>query len=162
MSYNPPAALSLPAAGGQLFYGDSNSPETWQLITNMGGITGLGLSAQVVDVTNNNVATQGSGQNSTWRAKVPTLLDSGDVTFDLYFIPSDPGHKALLKLFTMRGTTVGGPNVPIYFKYVFPDSGGTTWFFQGFVTKLMMTGAIADNYKLVTTITTTGAPTFPA
>lgn len=147
-----PAAEALPAIGGQLFYGAGTSPETWTLISNRGSITGLGLSAQVVDVTNNNTT-------APWRHKVPTLLDPGDMGFDLFFIPSDPGHQAILKLFADRG--LNEPGVPIPFRYVFPDGDQTVWLFNGFVTQLKFNQATDNVVRAAAVITATGEPTFP-
>ncbi len=150
--------LGLPVIGGQLFYGNGLSPETWALITNMGNLTGLTLSAQVIDVTNNNTT-------NPWRSKLTTLLDSGQMSFDLFFIPSDPGHQTVMTLFANRGQSLGAgspnPGVPIAFKYVFPDLAGTTWFFQGFISKFSMAAATQDVFKASVVIDAVGIPTFP-
>jgi hypothetical protein len=105
----------------------------------------------MVDVTNHS-------QGFPWVQKVPVLLDSGDMSFDLYFIPNDSGHKALLALFTGRG--LGSPGTPIPFQLVFPDN--VTWLFQGFIAKMNFTEPVNNVVKAAVTITTTGQPTFPS
>lgn len=146
--------LALPAIGTLLEYGSGGSPETWTLITNDSSITGLGLSVNMVDVTNHS-------QGNPWRNKVPTLLDSGDISFEMFFIPSDSGHKALLALYTGRGLA-SGAGTPIPFRQTFPDTAATKWYFQGFISKLNFTEPVDNVVKAMVTITTTGAPTFPA
>jgi hypothetical protein len=106
------------------------------------------------DVTNNNT-------NNPWRRKIPTLLDAGDMAFDLYFIPNDAGHKAIVALFTNRGLPTA-PGVPIQFKLVFSDVGQTTWYFDGFISKLDLSGVIDSVWKFSAMITAEGEPTFPA
>jgi predicted secreted protein len=150
-----PSSLGLPAIGSALYYGDGASPEAWQIIGNRSSITGLSTAATVIDVTNNNTV------GAAWRNKIPTLLDAGTMSFDLFFIPSDAGHKALIQLFVGRGLA-GVQGVPIPFKYVFPDSGNTTWYFQGFVTKLNQSAAVDNVIKVMVDIQATGAITFPS
>lgn len=145
--------LALPAIGTLLAYGDGNSPEVYTLITNDSSITGLGLSVNMVDVTNHS-------QGNPWRNKVPTLLDSGDISFDMFFIPNDAGHKALLLLFTNRGLATAG--TPIPFRQTFPDTAATKWYFQGFISKMSFSEAVDNVVKASVTITTTGIPVFPA
>jgi len=145
--------LALGAIGTILSYGDGASPEGFTVITNRSSLTGLSMSAAVVDVTNNN-------SSVAWRQKVVTLLDAGTLQFDLYFIPSDTGQKKILNFFTIRGQATA--QTPIDFKLVFADAGATTWLFSGFFSKFNMTAAVAEVIKVQAEIVVTGAPTFPA
>ena len=149
MAFPNPA---LGAIGTAVWYGDGASPETWTQITNQSSLTGLTMSGAVVDVTNNNTT-------APWRKKVVTLLDPGDISFDMYFIASDVGHKAILALFTTRGLLTA--QTPIPFRIVFADAAATTWYVSGFVSKFSMLAAVADVVKAQVVITMTGAPTFP-
>jgi hypothetical protein len=149
-----PTLLALPSIGSQLWYGDGASPENWTLITNAAQYKGLSLSGKAEDVTNNNTT-------NPWRRKIVTLLDAGDMQFDLYFIPNDSGHKAIVALFTGRGLP-GAPNVPIQFKLVFSDAAQTPWYFDGFITKLDLAGTIDSVWKFSAMITAEGQPVFPS
>ena len=83
--------LALPAIGTLLSYGNGMSPETYTLISNDSSITGLGMSVNMVDVTNHS-------QGFPWVQMVPVLLNSGDMSFDMYFIPNDSGHKVMARI----------------------------------------------------------------
>lgn len=146
-------ALALGAIGTQVFYGDGASPEAWTLITNASSYTGPTMSGNVVDVTNNNTT-------NPWRRKVVTLLDPGEIPFDMYFIPSDTGQKAILSLFTTRG--LGSAQTPIPFKVTFADVAATTWLFSGFISKFSISAAVDNVVKAAVVITCEGQPTFPA
>lgn len=143
--------LAIPAIGTLLKYGNGMSPQTYTLITNDASITGLGLSVNMVDVTNHS-------QGFPWVQMVPVLLNSGDMSFDMYFIPGDAGHKAILALFTARG--LGTAGTPIPFQLTYPDA--TIWLFQGFISKMNFSEPTNNVIKAAVTITTTGQPTFPA
>src|SRR6266436_85824 len=121
----PANVLAVPSKGTIVQYQSNPSPLVFTTITHQGSITGLGLAVKMEDVTS---------QDSTkpWRDFVPTLLDAGAISFDMFFQPADAGHKAILKLFTDRG--LGGvAGAPIPFKLIFSDEGLTTWPFDGFI-----------------------------
>ncbi len=146
--------LAVPSKGTQVYYGSSASPPAYTVIARQASITGLGLSVKVEDVT-----AQDSG--TPWRQYVPTLLDGGDVSFDMFFLPSDAGQKAVLTLFTDRGLN-GTPGLPIPFKIVFSDAALTVWTFDGFVTGFKMTATVDGVLKAAVVIKCTGEPSFPA
>lgn len=146
--------LAVPSKGTQVFYGDTSSPPNYTVIARQASITGLGLSVKTEDVT-----AQDSG--TPWRQYVPTLLDGGDISFDMFFLPSDTGQKAVLKLFTDRGLN-STPGLPIPFKVVFSDAALTVWLFNGFVTGFKMTATVDGVLKAAVVIKCTGEPTFPA
>lgn len=131
--------------------GNGSSPEVYATLANVSSITGPGLSANVVDVTSHSSSTP-------WREKITTLLDAGDVTFDLFFVPNDTGHKALLTLFTSRGSGVPSP-----FALSFPTTPSrTVWTFDGWVSKFSTSEPVDNVIKASLTITITGAPSFPS
>lgn len=147
------APIGLPAIGTLLQYGNGTSPESFTTIANVTSITGPSLAATVVDVTTMSTL-------DAWRQKLVTLKDGGDVSFDLIWIPSSAALKAILQLFNTRGQ--GSAGIPIDFRLVFPDVGGTTYSFSGFFSKFGFTEAVADVVRAKVDITITGAVTTPA
>jgi Lambda phage tail tube protein, TTP len=150
--------LAQPAIGVKLYYGNGSSPESYTLVTNDSDLTGLSMSATIVDVTSH------SSPAAPWRQKIPTLLDPGDLQFKLFFLPGDSGHQQLLDFFATRGQTDGpspGAGFPIDWKLVFPDTNGTTWTFQGFITKFSTSNPVAGVIEAQIVITCTGNPAFP-
>lgn len=146
--------LAVPSKGTQLFYGDNSSPPVYTVISRQGSLTGLGLSVKLEDVT-----AQDSG--TPWRQYVPTLLDGGDVAFDIFFLPDDAGQKAVLKLFTDRGLNAT-PGLPIPFKILFSNAAGTIWTFDGFVSAFKMSATVDGVLKAALMTKCTGEPVFPA
>lgn len=143
--------IAVAAINTYLQLGDGMSPEGYTTLANVASITGPGLAANVVDVTSHSNA-------NPWRQKITTLLDPGDVSFDLYFVPNDTGHKALLALFTSRSGGVASP-----FALSFPTTASrTVWTFNGWVSKFSTTEPVDNVIKAAVTITITGPPTFPA
>jgi hypothetical protein len=145
--------LAVPSKGTQIFYGSTSSPPIYTLISRQGSITGPGMTVKTQDVT-----AQDSG--SPWRQYVPTLLDGGNITFKMFFIPGDVGQNAFLALFTGRGLN-NTPGLPIPFKLLFADPDGTIWTFNGFVTTFKITATVDGVTEADSTIIVTGAPTFP-
>lgn len=145
--------IALPAINTLLQVGSGTSPETFATIANVSSINGLSMSAQVVDVTSMSTGVP-------WREKVVTLLDAGDASFDVFWIPAAAFAKNLLTLFQERGAGTAG--VPIDFRLVFPDTMATTYSFAGFISKINFTEAVADVVKAACTITATGEPIFPS
>jgi predicted secreted protein len=145
-----PAAL--PAINTLLKLGNGASPEVFTTIANVSSITGLQLSANVVDVTSHSTAVP-------WRQKITTLLDAGDLTFDLFFIPSDTAHQGLLTIFQEKnGTTNGLRNYQLWF----PDGVPTKYEFAAYISKFSMTEAVDNVVRAAVTFTATGQPDFSA
>ncbi len=143
---------ALGAQNTLLKYGNGLSPETFVTLANVSSIKGLTAQATIVDVTSHSTGVP-------WRQKQPTLLEGGDLTFDLFFIPSDAGHQTFMEFFVNRGKA-GASGTPVDWQLVFPDANATTWAFTGFVTKMDFTEAVADVVKASCTITVTGKPSF--
>lgn len=132
------------------------SPSTFNTIANVGDLTGPTMSAAVVDVTSHS-------NNNPWRSKIVTLLDNGDITLPLYFIPSSPGSdgvaanpeghngtNGLLSVFTGRQLRE--------YSVTFPDAAATTWYFQGFISKFTMSAKVAGVLDATVTFTFTSEP----
>ncbi len=142
-----PAAI--PAINTLLGLG-SGSPESFTTIANIGNINGLTLSANVVDVTSHSTGVP-------WRQKITTLLDAGDLTCDLFFVPGDTGHQDLLDIFIEKNGTTNGLR---HYQITFPESGAPKWQFYAYISKFSITSQTADVIKAQVVFTATGEPDF--
>lgn len=140
--------IALPAINTFLKLGDQGSPENFNTIANVGDITGPGLAAAVVDVTSHS-------NPDPWRRKITTLLDAGQLSFKLYFIPGDTGHKQLLTVFTGRELRD--------YQMEFPEAVSyPTWSFSAYISKFSITATVAGVIEASCTFDIVGPPTFPA
>ena len=151
------AIAQAQAAINTLFkIGNMGSPQTFNVIANVGDLTGPTMSAAVVDVTSHS-------NSNPWRSKIVTLLDCGDVTLPLYFIPSSAGSdgvpatpeghngtNGLLSVFTSRQLRE--------YSVTFPDAAATTWYFAGMISKFTMGAKVAGVLDATVTFTFTGEP----
>src|SRR4026207_1620750 len=140
------SAAALPAMNTLFQLGTASSPTGYTTIANVSSINGLKLSATIVDVTSHSTG-------EPWRQKIPTLLDAGDITFDLFLIPDEATHDGttgILSFFSGRSLMQA--------RLVFPDA--TTWTFEGYVTGMPMTANVDGVLTANVTFTITGSPTF--
>jgi predicted secreted protein len=110
-------------------------------------IGGPSFSSDTNDVTSHS-------SPGAWREFIASLIDPGDLSFDINFVPTNATHNAstgLLADFQNR--------VRRNFKIVFPDGGSTTWSFQGIITGFNMNAPIDDALTASVTIKITGQPT---
>lgn len=149
-------AAAQAAINTLLKIGNQGSPITFNTIANVGDINGFTWSGAVVDVTSHS-------NSNPWRQKVVTLLDNGDLTCKLFFIPSSPGSDGtpntpfghngstgLLSVFTGRQLRE--------YLIQFPDAAATTYYFQAYLTKMPMVAAVAGVLEATVTFTATGEP----
>lgn len=133
--------------GTLLKIGDGATPiENFTTIAEVGNISGPALRLETQDVTNHS-------SPDGWREYVATLLDAGEVTFDLNFIPTDATQgyaTGLLKDMTNR--------VKRNFQLVFPNVGNTTWSFSAYVTGYNTSEPIDDALSASVTLRITGKP----
>ena len=114
--------IAFPAINTYLYLGSATSPVTYGApIANVGDYTGPGMSKQVVDVTSHSAPVP-------WREKITTLLDGGDLTLPLYFVPDDSDMQALLTVFLTNG--FAGIR---WYKLLFTD--GTFYTFEASISK---------------------------
>jgi predicted secreted protein len=142
------ASNAISAYGTLLKMGDGVIPtEAFTTIGEVKSISGPSMSGEVIDVT-----THSTG--SAWREKISSLLDAGELNFDINFVPSDATHDntdGLLNKFTTRAKT--------NYRVVFPDDDSTMFAFAGYVTGFEMSAPIDDVLGASVTITITGAIT---
>ena len=141
-------ANALPAINTYLYLGTAVSPVTFgSPIANVGDYNGPSMSKSVVDVTSHSATVP-------WRQKVTTLIDGGDISLPLYFIPSDSDMTALLTVFATNGAS--GIRA---FKLAFSD-GVTTWHFSASISKWTMKEPVAGVVVADVTFSITGAVQF--
>jgi hypothetical protein len=143
-----PAAI--PSINTLLGLGDGNSPEVFTTIANVSSISGLALGANVVDVTSHSTG-------RPWRQKITTLLDAGDLSFDLFFVPGDTGHQELLAIFTEKNGTTNGLRT---YQITFPEADAPMWQFQAYISKFNMSASVDGVLKAALTFTATDEPDF--
>lgn len=141
------ASLAVSAFGTLLKIGDGASPEVFTTVAELRTISGPTLTAETIDVTTHNTPTP-------FRRYISGLLDGGEVTFDINFIPTDTTHgysTGLLKDMTDRTRR--------NFQIVFPDTGTTTWLLPTVITGFEMSSDPADVLMASVTLKVAGPPT---
>jgi hypothetical protein len=129
----PPVYLpyAQPAFGTLLQLGALNaSPETYTSIANIGDLTGPDISIEDTDVTSHT-------QGFPWHVLVPCLVNPGQVTCPVYFIPYNIVGDA------GSGSPGGLIDTAIArqmrnWKIQFPDADESAWYFTAFVSKMAM------------------------
>lgn len=136
------------STGTLIAMGNGGSPETFTTIAEIKSITGPEISRNVIDVTTHNTT-------GGWEEALAGLLRSGEVSFDINFVPTDATHDPTTGLLAAIKN-----NTKTNFQITFPDgSPATVWSFSGYVTKFG-TGAEIDNVLNASiTIKPTGAIT---
>lgn len=141
------ASLAVSAFGTLLKIGNGASPEVFTTVAELRTISGPTLTAETIDVTTHNTPTP-------FRRYISGLLDGGEVTFDINFIPTDATHgysTGLLKDMTDRTRR--------NFQIVFPDTGTTTWLLPTVITGFEMSSDPADVLMASVTLKVAGPPT---
>ncbi len=109
-------------------------------------VSGPSLSMDTIDVTHH-------ASPEAWREYVAGLLDAGEVSFDINYVPTAATHKnasgGLLYLLATRASQA--------FTLTFPDA--TAWTFNGFVTGFEPSAPVDDKLSASITIKLTGKPT---
>lgn len=139
---------ALHGFGTLLQRGDGLVPETFTSVAEVKSISGPDMSSDTHDVT---AHTDGD----PWRTKIPGLLDAGQLSFDVNFLPFDPTHDStggLVADFAARSVR--------NWRLVFPDPGQTTWEMRGFVSGLSFSEPVDDILSASVTIELTGKPAF--
>lgn len=139
---------ALFAFGTLLKIGDGATPtEGFTTIAEVTNIGGPGFSMDTPDVTSHSSANK-------WREFIAGLLDAGEVTFTINFIPTNATHSqtsGLLK--DMKNRTKRN------FQLVFPDSGATTWTLPTFITGFEPGEPIDNALTADVTLKVAGEPT---
>lgn len=138
---------ALAAKGTLLKIGDGGGTESFTTIAEVTKIGGPKLGAEVLDVTSHS-------STSGWREFIAGLLDGGEVTFTINYVPTNATHNyaaGLLKDFTNRTLR--------NFKVVWPDSGSTTWAFAAIVKSFEPDAPVDGKLESQVTLKISGVPT---
>lgn len=139
-------SLAIAAYGSALKRGDGGSPETFTTVAECKSMD-WEISSDVIDVTTHSSAAAGA-----FREKISSLIDAGEISFDINLVPDLAAHVALRTDLTSR--------VARNWKIVFPNPALTTWSFTGVVTTFGIGMPTDDVLSASITITLTAAPTF--
>ena len=136
-------------AFGALFQiGNGATPEIFTTVAEVTNISGPGLSLEAVDVTSH-------GSAGAFREKVGGLLDGGEITLDINFVPTGATHKKAVGglLYNMTQRTVNN------YQLQFPDVGATKWIFPALVTGFTPENPVEGKLGASVTLTVAGEPT---
>lgn len=138
---------AIAALGTLLKKGDGGSPETFATIAEVLDIGGPELGLDTEDATSHD-------STAGWEDVVPTILRSGEVTFEINYVPSHATHNASTGLVAdMKNKTKRN------FQLVFPNAGTTTWAFAAYVTKFAPKAPVAGKLAASVTVKVSGQPT---
>lgn len=137
----------ISAFGTLLKIGDGGGTEVFTTIAEVKDISGPSLKLDTEEVTSHS-------STGGWREYIATLLDAGEVTFDVNFIPTNATHSqtsGLLK--DLKNKTLRN------FQLVFSNVGATTWAFSAFVTGFEPAEPVEGVLAASVTLKITGQPT---
>jgi len=138
---------AIAAKGTLLKIGDGADPEVFTTIAEVMNISGPSLSMDAIDVTNQ------SSVNG-WKESIGGLLDGGEITFDINYLPTDATHNATAGLINdMQNRTLRN------FQLVFPDASSTTWSFSALITGFEPSADVSDKLTASVTLKISGQPT---
>ncbi len=138
--------MGIPGYGGILAMDDQQA-SSFTNIAEVVSFSGPSLGADTEDVTHHESV-------GAYREKVVTLLDAGQVTFDLNFLPAEATHNnvdGLLERYENR--TVED------FRITWPDTGATVWLFTAFVVGFEPDDPVDGKLAASVTLEITGQPT---
>lgn len=138
------ATGALSAFGTLLKLGDGATNEAFTTIAEVRDISGPSLAMDAVEVTSHS-------STSAYREFIGGLLDGGEVTFDVNFLPANATHSYSAGLIKdLHGRTKRN------FQIIWP--GTTTWSFAAFVTKFEPSAAVDGALSASVTLKITGVP----
>ena len=138
---------AIAAFGTFLKIGDGGGTEVFTTIAEVRDIKGPKLTMETKEVTN-------QSSPGAFKDYIGTVLDGGDVTFDINYIPTETTHNATAGLLAcLKNKTRRN------FKLVFSDAGTTTWLFAAYVTSFDPTSAVAAELTASITLKIAGQPT---
>jgi hypothetical protein len=121
----------------------AGSPDDPTTIPEVSSINGPSGSATIIDVTD---------LSSTAKEKTMGLMDEGQVTLDINYLPDNAVHETL--------RTARANKTLKSFVITFTDTAPASWFrFNGYVTGFAVTAGVDQALKASVTIEITGAVT---
>lgn len=140
---------AISAFGVQLKLGDGATPtEAFTAIAEVLDVSGPSLTRSTADVTSH-------GSTEAWEEIIATIKRSGEITFDINYVPTNATHDATDGLLAELAEATDASN----WQLVFPDSGSTTWSFAALVTAFSPANPVDGAQKASVTLKPTGKPT---
>ena len=134
------ATQAISSHGTKLKVGDGADPEVFATIAEVVDITGPGQTLNTEDVTNHD--------SGGWREVIPTILEGGEVTFDVNYF-GDATHTAILTDIKARAFR--------NFEMEYPD--GSKDEFGGYFTAFSKAAPVEGILRASVTIAISGAVT---
>lgn len=140
--------MGISSFGTLLQIGDGATPtEGFTTVAEVLDIGGPGLALGLTDGTHH-------GSPGGWIEKIPTLLDAGEVSFDIQYDPVGATHDASTGLINdMENKTLRN------FQLVFPDTGTTTWSFSAYVAGFEPSAPVEGKLTASVMLDISGQPT---
>lgn len=139
---------AIKAFGTLLKIGDGQGgSEEFATVSELRSLSGPSITADVLEVTTHNTPTP-------WKRFIPGLLDGGEITADINYVPTDPTHDGTSGLAALIQQGVCR-NVQI----VFPDDANTTWVAPCFLSSFEVSADPADVLMASITFKVAGPPT---
>jgi len=139
--------LAIDAYGTLLQVGDGQAPEVFTTIAEVTEIGGPSLALDPLDVTSHT-------SPGAFREFIGGLLDGGEVTFTINYVPTNATQDATTGLIAdMIARTVRN------FQLIFPDVGSTQWSFAALITAFEPAEPVDDRLSAELTLKVTGQPT---
>ncbi len=133
--------------GTLLKIGDGGGPETFTTIAEVKDISGPSFERATIDATTHS-------STGAWKEVVPGLLEPGEVSFEIGFLPTNATHSQTSGLVRdLKNRTKRN------FQLVFTDGGSTTWQFAAYVTGFTPKAPVDGLLGADVTLKLTGAPT---
>ncbi len=137
---------AISSFGTRLQMGDGASPENFTTIAEVKDISGPALALDTEEVTAHD-------SPGGWEEHIGTILRSGEVSFDINYIPTQATHNPSTGLIRdMVQRTLRN------FRMIFPNAGNTTWSFSAFVTGVGPSAPVAGVLTASVTLRITGQP----
>lgn len=139
------------ASAGMAAYGTllqiDDGAGNYTTIAEVYNIQGPKFKTDVKDVTSH------SSPNA-WKEKIPTLIDPGQITFDVNFVPTSATQSQSGGLIRDQKN-----RTKRNFKVVFPDGGATTWTIAAYVIDTDIKAPVDDKLMGAFILELTGQPT---
>jgi predicted secreted protein len=133
--------------GTRLQRSDMGSPPTWATIAEVKSITGPSMKGATLVVTSHDTL-------GNWEEKLAGLLDAGELTFAVNFIPSHVTHNATVGFVADFVNRTKRDH-----RLIFPDGPQTTWNFPNAqVTGCPITAPVDNVLESNVTLTITEPP----
>lgn len=126
--------------GTLLKLGDEASPEVWTTIAEITGLTGPGEKLDLIECTH-------MESPSNYKEYIPSLVDGGEVSIDLNFLPGNSVQQSIRTAMTARTKK--------HFQITWTNTGGTKYAFYGYVTSFQPSAKINDKLSASITIKVT-------